>query len=236
MYKPVVTQEEDLAKTCPLYRRDTDGLEACAFKLARTALISSHDGRPMTLEALRNKYVELWNKLTLPDGSKPPAAGPYWEGPRASRRVARTLFGFLRNYKVLQPDETYNLVIGGYTIQGRYALVRRSEATPVEVLSCYAKEPLFKASPDMQSLARLYHARNAHFQYKDMGLIYLPLLRGDVWHHRSINERLVRTWLESTIAVAAMKPAFPIAGKHCTSCNKPCLEVFNERRHEDRRY
>lgn len=201
-------------------------LAECASRLMRVALIASHEGRLMGPAVLREKFTSFWNHLNLKEGQTPPDEGEYWEGPKASRSVAKRIFEFLSKYKVLQPDAPYSLVVGGYTIQGRYAIVRRSKATPALVLSYPAKEPLFKASPDMCSLARLYHARNLHYEYKDMGLIYLPLLRGDLWLHRSIDERLVKTWLESAVANLSGRPQYPVPGNYCVACSKPCLKVF----------
>jgi hypothetical protein len=218
---------------CPLYNPPTaEPIQVQAEGLFKWAMLRTFDGihDPPDLTGLRERYVSLWNKHWFGDQPKTlPATGPYWDGPKASRGVARRIFEFLDKYEVVHPEQPYDLKVDKYTIQGRYALVRRKTQTGhPSVLVVHDRAPLYKASPDLRSLARFTHANTTEY-YKEIGILHLPLLRGQVWSQVDINETLATTWLR---AILDQIPGvqYPVPGSHCMSCEgKPCMGVFRER-------
>lgn len=197
--------------------------ETCANALAswtlRRAFEDKFLGKPQDiLHDIRGKVLELWD-------------GPPEEAGLLARTAAFRLFNLALDYEVIHLEQPYNLILSGYTIQGRYALLRkrRGEELPL-VLILHDAEPSMKKEqalpPDVITLSRFVHVYK-NTGYKDAQVIHFPVFRGKVWFNKFIDVNLATKYLESMLKIAALNPSFPIMGGHCSKCTtKPCLEIF----------
>jgi hypothetical protein len=234
----VIVNEQTLLDfgICPIYVRPDEGLlEKTANELLKYAVIRVFKGihEVPTLQFLREQYVSIWNSHWF--GDKPvviPSSGPYWQGPKRAPTVSRKIFDLITHYEILHPEQPYELVLNGYTIQGRYALVRKTtESGHPTVLVVHNKEPRHKASPDLLSLARFVHVKMTHLQYHEVDILHFPLLRSKPWRQINIDEKLATNWIKNAIFAIANNRTFPTAGPHCATCTtKPCMKVFDDRR------
>lgn len=158
---------------------------------------------------------------------------------RIARIAGFKLFNLVLEYEVIHPEQPYNLVLSGYTIKGKYTLLRkrRGEQLPY-ILILHENAPALKKEitlpPDVLSMARFLHSR---FQegYADVQVLHYPVLTGKWWLNKTINPALARSCLQDMLKVVALQSRFPSIGDHCRSCDsKPCMEVFRNGQDDNR--
>lgn len=224
----MMIQEQTLERLmqCPLMTpTGPSKMETCAYALASWALRQSFDGKfkgnpEDILHEMRGKVLDLWK-------------GERHEVGSISRTVAFRLFSLVLDYEVVHLEQPYNLVLTEYTIQGKYALLRKHIGAHLpHILILYTTEPELKNTqalpPDVTTLARYLHLYTTT-EYTDAMVLHFPIFRGKPWMNKSIDLSLARKYLESMLKVASLNPFFPIRGKHCDNCaTKPCLKVFEK--------
>jgi hypothetical protein len=223
---------------CPLMdiELSSTDIEECAYALLRWAILRKQDGLDVELPKLREKYVNLWNKKWFKDQEiKVPDTGPYWEGPKKARIVAKRIYDLLLEYEILTPEQPYKLVLDCYTIQGLYALIRKKIGNKqVFVLVIHTSPTTYKASPDLRSLARHLHATKTYPNYNKIGLLHWTIIRGKEWKNKYINSNLSSNWLLTSLRLISSSEKFPVPGPHCVNCkSKACQEVFIERQNDN---
>lgn len=232
--RPMIIQEQALEKLlqCPLMApTGPSNAETCANALASWVLRQSFEGKLLgiptqILHNIRGKMIELW------DGNK-------LEAGALSRTAAFRLFNLVLDYEVVHLEQPYNLVLSGYTIQGKYALLqkRKGECLP-HVLVLHTTEPELKriqtVPPDVISLARYCHVY-INAAHKDARVLHFPIFRGKPWMNKGLNVALAEKYLQDMLRVASLRPQYPVPGEHCTSCaTKPCLGVFSGQDNDSR--
>lgn len=200
--------------------------ELCSYALASWALRRSFEGKlfgkPDTvLPEIRGKVIELWKSNNV-EGDPGVIA----------RTAGFRIFTLLTDYEVLHVEEPYNLSLAGYTIQGRYAMMRKRKGEKLPyVLILHTYEPNLKQQatnpPDVPTLSRYVHA-TTNGGYVNAQVLHYPILSGRMWMNKIINNRLAVKYLQSMLEVASVKASHPIPGDYCNLCTKPCLEVFHE--------
>lgn len=198
--------------------------DVCAHKLMTWALKMSFEGKfrgfnaSDILHVMRGKILQLWN--------------PNAKIGTLARTAAFRLFTLITDYQVLHLEQPYSLILSGYTIQGKYALLRkrRGEKLPYLLIARY-EEPDLKHDqslpPDLVSLARYVHLYRST-EYKDARILNYSVFRGRTWVDKGIDIPLATSYLESMLKVLALRPRYPVMGRHCYKCStKPCMEVFN---------
>ena len=89
------------------------------------------------------------------------------------------------------------------------------------------RRPRYVKTPNYSVLAQWLAARRDD-DAVELGIVHLPMLYGEPWLTRDVNERLAKQWLNHLVSEAADKRDFPRTGPQCTSCSHPCNEVFTE--------
>ncbi len=209
---------------CPLMTPTSpSNAETCAYALAswtlRQAFESKFRGKPQDiLHKIRGKVIELW------EGNKAEAG-------IVSRTAAFRLFNLILDYEILHLEQPYNLILSGYTIQGKYALLRKriGECLP-HILILYTSEPELKHDqvfpPDVATLARYVHVYT-NAGYIDAQVLHYPIFKGKPWINKTLNVALAKRYLEDMLRVVGLHVQYPVIGKHCVHCStKPCLKVF----------
>lgn len=222
----MIIQEQVLERLmqCPLLVPTSPSkAETCANALTTWTLRQAFENKFLgkaedILHNIRGKVLELWGESSIEAGT-------------LSRTVAFRLFNLATDYEVVHIEQPYNLILSGYTIQGKYALLRKrkGECLPY-VLVTHATEPELRHKqilpPDVTTLARFVHART-NGAYTDVQVMHYPMFKGKLWLNKTIDMSLATLYLESMLKVAALRPQYPVMGEHCVSCStKPCLEVF----------
>lgn len=223
----MIIQEQALERLmqCPMMTPTSPSpAETCAYALASWVLRQSFEGKFVgkpeeQLHKIRGKVIELWK-------------GDKAEVGVVSRTAAYRLLNLIFDYEVMHLEQPYNLTLGGYTIQGKYALLRKrkGECLP-NVLVLHTNEPDLKHDqalpPDVATLARYVHMVT-NTGHNETQVLHYPVFRGKLWVNKTVNVPLAKRYLEGMLKVAALRPLFPIMGGHCAVCaTKPCLEVFN---------
>lgn len=200
-----------------------------------TYLTVSEKVRLITNWALRKSFEGKFYNL-LPENVLRQIRGRILEDYPTEGTLARVtgfrLFQLITNYEVIHLEQPYNLVLSEYTIQGKYALLRKKagERLPY-VLVLREVEPELRNTqqfpPDVVTLARYIHVLTTT-QYTNAKVLQFPVLRGEVWTNSNLSIDLAKRYLQSILKIAAIKPDFPIVGEHCNSCiAKRCLGVYN---------
>lgn len=170
------------------------------------------------LHDIRGKMIESWE-------------GDKLEAGNLSRAAAFRLLTLILDYEIIHLEQPYNLILSGYTIQGKYALLRKRKGDRnIIVLIVHTHEPDLRHKqtlpPDPLTLSRYLHASVTE-AHKNVQVLHYPVLRGKSWFNRQVDATLAREYLDSMLKVIATKPIYPIIGSHCTRCkSKRCLEVF----------
>lgn len=228
MEQPFVLTEEELHRRslCSLYAPPpVDPMSLVAEEAFRWALHERHLHRLPTPEDLRAKFVALWAG-SRSDAEKDLA---YWEGPKTCAAFARRVYMFLLRYEVLHPYQPYTLEVDGGLIQGQNAVVlwpkARQEPVPM-VVDLRIRRPRDLRVPFYPGLAQ-WQAARMDVETVDLGIVHLPLLWGEPWCTKEVNERLTRHWLTSILNEAVEQRVFPRVGPQCRNCAHPCKDVFH---------
>lgn len=223
----MIFNEQELKRLtlCPLMTPASPShAEVCAYTLASWTLRRSLEGEFKgsandILHEIRGQVIKEWKK-----GSK--------EDPGlVSRTIGFRLFNLILDYEVLHLEQPYNLILAGYTIQGKYALLRKRRGASLPfMLALHTFEPKLKHDqilpPDVITVARYVHVVTCT-KYKDVQVLHYPIIRGQMWTNKTIGIPLAQQYLEGILKVAALNPKYPSSGAHCESCvTKPCLEIF----------
>jgi len=232
----MVIQEQTLQHLtqCPLIDPAPPSKEElCANALTtwvlRQAFEDKLKGDPQKiLHDIRGELLNLYYKLF-----ETSQAEFDWEIPigTLARTAAFRIFNLILDFEVIHLEQPYNLILSGYTIQGKYALLRKrkGECLPY-VLVLHTTEPALRKEqvlpPDVITLARYIHVY-VNSGYKSAQVLHYPVFRGNMWYNKTMNISLAIEYLISMLKTAQIKPEFPSAGSHCAKCiDKPCLEVF----------
>jgi len=225
----MIIQEQELERLirCPLMTpTGPSKAETCAYALALWVLRQSFEdkllGKPTEiLHTIRGKMLELWEGDKLEAGA-------------LSRTAAFRLFNLVMDYEVVHLEQPYNLILRGYTIQGRYSLLRSRKGDRLpHVLMLYTHEPDLRHDltlpPDVATMARYVHVYT-NAAHKDAQVLHYPVFKGKPWLNKGLDVSLATLYLESMLRVVALRPEYPVMGSHCVKCEtKPCLEVFDGR-------
>jgi hypothetical protein len=210
---------------CPLMTPTSPSqVETCAYALASWTLRKSFEnkfqGKPENiLHEIRGKVLELWKGNQLEVGT-------------LSRTAAFRLFNLVLDYEVIHLEQPYNLVLTGYTIKGKYALLRkRKGACLPHILILHTNEPELKHQqilpPDVITLSRYVHLFTTTTIHTDAQVVHYPIFRGKLWINKNINVPLAKRYLSDMLKVVIANPHFAVMGDHCSSClTKPCMEMY----------
>lgn len=221
-------QENELESLiqCPLMdviepSKATRGAYALSNWVLRQAFDNKFTGQPQEiLHDIRGKAIELWADAEMDVGTM-------------ARTAAFRLFNLVLEYEVIHLEQPYNLVLSGYTIQGKYALLRKriGESLP-HILILHDNEPDMRKEhampPDVKTLARYAHAVINDGRTK-VQILNFPVFKGKNWMSKNIDLSLTCLYLEGMLAAARLRTQYPYpsVGKHCGQCyTKLCLEVF----------
>lgn len=225
---------------CPmLVPMKTSNLESCAYALAEKVIRQSFEGKLPVLEDIRKQFTDLWNSAWYLGIDRklwrtPPlkVGDPYWAGIHLGRTISFRVFSLVLDYEVMHPEQPYNLILNGYTIQGRYALLRKRKGARVpSVLVLHMQSPAMKHEhsmpPDPISLARYVDMKMGSF-HKDVHVLHYPLVKGKEWLNKHVDEPLAKDYLHNMIKVVLLNPRYPAIGSHCADCEtRPCMEVYS---------
>lgn len=223
-YKVFSEQELERLVRCPLMiPTGPSHAETCAKALASWILRQSFEEKIQgkvqdILHNIRGKVIDFWG-------------GDRLEAGHLSRTAAFRLVTLVLDYEVIHLEQPYNLILGGYTIQGQYALLRKrkGELLP-HVLVLHARAPEMKHEqalpPDVATLARYVHVAT-NTGHLNAQVLHYPIFKGKPWVNKTINIALAKRYLGDMLKVADIHPQYPVMGEHCASCEtKLCLEVF----------
>lgn len=208
---------------CSWMPATADAMEKTARMTLHSAVLNRHQGKIFSPDTLRAKFLATWNdqwKHVKRDGKE------YWAGPEAARGFARRVYELLNKYEVRQPFEPYELILGHEKLTGQVAILQR-EVNRNEI-PFVLHAPLRRARdlrvPNYSALADWLAGRQI-VEEIDLYLLHQPLIWGESWMDKDINERLTRDWLTKLVSQAT--DSIPTPGPWCTSCSHPCRRVFD---------
>jgi hypothetical protein len=159
----------------------------------------------------------------------------YWKGVGKAATFTRRVYLFLLNYQVLHPYQPYTLRLDRGDVKGENALVLWSKYRKGDIpmlVDSFLRRPRHVKTPNYTVLAQWLAARQ-DVDAVELGIVHLPLLSGERWLTKDVNEPLAKQWLNHLVTEAADKRDFPRTGRQCTSCSHPCNEVFKGPEGED---
>jgi hypothetical protein len=223
----MIIQESRLEKLlqCPMIDpQPSSKSDKCAMALStwvlRQSFLNKLIGKPeKVLDNIRKTLIEIWKDENV-------------EGdPGVIARVAGfRLFSLVLDYEVIHLEQPYNLVLTGYTIQGKYALLRKRKGEYLPyVLIVHTNSPSLKKEqalpPDVISMSRHLHA-STNAGYSNVQTLHYPVLSGQKWYDKYINSKLSAIYLTNMLRVIS-NPSYPVPGEHCSTCvSRPCLSIF----------
>jgi hypothetical protein len=222
----VITDRELQQRSqCSIYvPAEVDLLEEPARLTIRWALRERHQGNICSVVDLRKRWVTEWEK-SWGKGAK--SAG-YWKGVGKSSTFGRRVYEFLLKYEVLHPYEPYTLQFDHGQVKGENALVLWRKYRKGEIpmlIDPLLRRPRYVKTPNYTVLAQWLAARQ-DVDTVELGIVHLPMLFGQPWLTKNVNERLAKQWLNDLVNEAAAERNFPRTGPQCTTCSHPCNEVF----------
>jgi hypothetical protein len=149
-----------------------------------------------------------------------------------SRTFARRVYEFLLKYPVLHPYQPYTLQFDRGDVKGENALVvwRKYRKGDIPMLvDPLLRRPRYVKTPNYEVLAQWLAARQ-DADAVELGITHLPLLSGEPWLTKDVNERLARQWLNHLVSEAADKRDFPVPDR-----NAPVAPVLATRYSRDQR-
>jgi hypothetical protein len=201
-----------------------DPPEYPAEQTFRWAVRERHSGKTLEPEELRKRFVGLWEKVWGDRERKK----DYWRGPNKAAPFARRVYMFLLKYRVLHPYEPYTLQLDRGQVTGENAVViwdkYRKGEVPM-VLGTTLRRPRFVKTPNYSVLAQWLAARR-YAETVELGIAQLPLIYGEKWTTKSVDETLALRWISGIVSEAANRTDFPRIGIQCETCSRPCKEVF----------
>src|ERR1035441_1762411 len=222
-----VITDQDLQRRsqCSLYHpTEIDLLEKPSRLTFRWALRERHLGKTCSLVDLRAHWVAGWTKGW---GSEKKNS-IYWKSVKRAAPFAARVYKFLLDYEVLHPYEPYTLELDRGQVKGENALVlwRKYRKGEIPMLvDPILRRPRHVKTPNYTVLAQWLAARQK-VETVELGIAHLPMLFGQPWLTKDVNEVLAKRWLNHLVAEAADKMDFPRTGPQCMTCSHPCSEVF----------
>ncbi len=222
-----VITDQDLQRRsqCSLYHpTEIDLLEKPSRLTFRWALRERHEGKIRQVVDLRAHWVAGWTK-GWGDETK---NSVYWDGVKKAAGFARCVYEFLLKYEVLHPYEPYTLELDRGQVKGEKALVvwhkYRKGDIPM-LVDPLLRRPRHVKTPNYAVLAQWLAARQK-VEEVELGIAHLPMLFGQPWRTKDVNEQLAKRWISNLVAEAADKRDYPRTGPQCMTCSQPCSEVF----------
>jgi hypothetical protein len=222
-----VITDQDLQRRsqCSLYHpTEIDLLEKPSRLTFRWALRERHKGKIRSAEDLRAHWVTEWKKGWGSEEKN----DVYWESVKKAAPFARHVYMFLLKYEVLHPYKPYTLQLDRGQVKGENAVVVWCKYRKAEVpmlVDPLLRRPRYVKTPNYAVLAQWLAARQK-VEAVELGIAHLPMLFGQRWLTRDVNEQLAKQWLNHLVAEAADKRDFPRTGSQCKNCTQPCSEVF----------
>ena len=231
--RTVITDRELQQRSqCSIYvPREVDLLEEPARLTIRWALRERHKGRICLPPNLRERWVTEWQKSWGKDAK----SADYWKGVNKAATFARRVYEFLLKYQVLHPYQPYTLHFDRGEVKGENALVLWSTYRKGDIpmlVDPLLRRPRYVKTPNYTVLAQWLAARRDG-DAVELGIVHLPMLHGEPWLTKDVNEPLAKQWLNHLVSEAADKRGFPRTGPQCASCSQPCNEVFKGPEGED---
>ena len=221
----ITDQELQRRSQCSLYNpTEIDLLEEPSRLTFRWALRERHMGKICQAAELRAHWVAGWTKGW---GSEKKNS-VYWKGPSKAATFAARVYKFLLKYEVLHPYLPYTLKLDRGEVKGGNALVlwRKYRKGDIPMLvDPLLRRPRHVKTPNYTVLAQWLAARQK-VETVELGIAHLPMLFGQPWLTKDVNEQLAKQWLNHLVAEAADKRDYPRTGRQCMTCSQPCSEVF----------
>ena len=221
----ITDQELQRRSQCSLYHpTEIDLLEKPSRLTFRWALRERHEGKIRTAADLRAHWVAGWKKGW---GSEEKNS-VYWESVKKAATFARRVYEFLLKYEVLHPYKPYILELDRGQVKGENALVLWSKYRKGDIpmlVDPLLRRPRYVKTPNYAVLAQWLAARQ-EVETVELGIAHLPMLVGQPWLTKEVNEGLAKQWLNHLVAEAADTRDFPRTGRQCTTCSQPCSAVF----------
>jgi hypothetical protein len=222
-----VITDQDLQRRsqCSLYHpTEIDLLEKPSRLTFRWALRERHLGKICSLVDLRAHWVAGWTRGW---GSEKKNS-IYWKSVKRAAPLAARVYKFLLDHEVLHPYEPYILELDRGQVKGENALVlwRKYRKGKIPMLvDPLLRRPSHVKTPNYAVLAQWLAARQK-VETVEVGIAHLPMLFGQPWLTKDVNEGLAKQWLNHLVAEAADKRDYPRTGPQCMTCTQPCSEVF----------
>ncbi|MEO6801752.1 MAG: hypothetical protein ABI197_00755 [Granulicella sp.] len=221
----LVDSELQRRSQCALYMPTTvDPLQGPSDRTFRWAINERSRGKIRSPEELRQRFTEEWVK----DWAGPEKDEAYWKGPHATGPFGRHMYTFLLKYEVIQPFQPYTLQLEQGQVSGENALViwKKHRSAPIPmVIDAVLRRPRHTLIPDYKVLAQWLAARQ-EVETVNLGIAHIPMVSGEFWTTKDVNERLARQWINTIVDQVATQQDFPRAGTQCATCSRPCTVVF----------
>jgi hypothetical protein len=224
------SEVESLLKCGLLDLPAEDRIHANAVRTLQWALKESFLGWTLPIAKIRERFTLVWKSTYYPELGKDPVPGDhptFWEGARAAAGIARKIRNLLNAFKVVHPEQPYELIENGVAIHGFYALLQRNSTQGMMVLIVHPRRPKRISQPQVIPLARWLHARREVVAHT-LGIYHMVMNEnGAPWTDDQLDERLVAQWFQD-ITVGIQHANYARPGSHCDSCvSKRCLKVFH---------
>jgi hypothetical protein len=194
----ITDQELQRRSECNSYNpAKIDPLEAPARLTIRWALRERHKGIICSLSALRERWVTEWQERWGEDAKN----ADYWKGVDKTRAFTRRVYEFLLDYEVLHPYEAYTLQFDRGEVKGENALVvwhkYRKGDIPM-LVDPLLRRPRYVKKANCAVMAQWLAARQG-VEDVELGIVHLPLLSGERWLTKDVDEPLARQWLNDLV-------------------------------------
>lgn len=138
---------------------------------------------------------------------------------------------FLLKYRVLHPYEPYTLQFDRGQVIGENAVViwdkYRAGEVPM-VLSTSLRRPRFVKTPNYSVLAQWLTARR-NVDTVELGIANLPLIFGERWTTKSVNEALALRWINGIVSEAADRRIFLVSARNARLVPAPATRSSADR-------
>jgi len=222
----VITDRELQQRSeCSFYNpTEIDPYEGPSRLTIRWALRERANGIICSYQDLGERWSAEWQKIWGNNTNNQ----DYWNGERKALSFARRVYEFLLDYEVRHSYEPYTLQLDRGQVKGENALAvwRKYRKGHVPMLiDPLLRSPRYVKTPNYAVLAQWLAAREDD-EAVELGIVHLPMIRGERWLTKDVNEQLVRQWINSLVNEAADNGGVPRKGLQCAKCSQPCKEVF----------